>query len=103
MKNFRFEEAIYCAATEPFIRQKDFNQYYIRSQSSEDFGEQSIYGLKEKISLDNPIGAMGNSGSVVKSGGLHVHFELWNNGMAINPIPFIKNLKLVDTNTLVSK
>ena len=52
MKNFRFEQALYCAVTEPFLRRKDFNQYYIRSESSEEFGEQSIYGLKEKISLD---------------------------------------------------
>ena len=65
--------------------------------------KENFVKIGQKISLDNPIGAMGNSGSLVKSEGLHVHFELWNNGIAINPIPFIKNLKLVDTNTLVSK
>ena len=39
---------------------------------------------------------MGNSGFSVKNEGIHLHFELWKNGISIDPAPFIKNLKLVD-------
>ena len=57
----------------------------------------------QKISINEPIAEMGNSGSSVKSEGIHVHFELWKDGEVIDPAPFIKNLKLIDSNTLVLK
>ena len=55
------------------------------------------------MTVNELILEMGNSGSLIKSEGIHVHFELWKDGTAINPLPFIKNLKLVDSNTLVLK
>lgn len=53
LKNFRFEQALYCATTEPFLNKKDLDSDYIRSLPSEEFGEQSIHLLKEEISLDS--------------------------------------------------
>ena len=49
------------------------------------------------------LAEMGNSGSSVKSEGIHLHFELWQNGVTINPAPFIKKLQTIDSNTLVLK
>ena len=57
----------------------------------------------EKVNTDKPIAEMGNSGSVVKNEGIHLHFELWKDGKVINPSTFIKNLKVVDIDTFVSK
>ena len=57
----------------------------------------------EKVNTDKPIAEMGNSGSVVKNEGIHLHFELWKDGKVINPSPFIKNLKVVDIDAFVSK
>ena len=65
--------------------------------------KKNFVSVGQKISVNTPIAEMGNSGSLIKSEGIHVHFELWKDGTAINPLPFIKNLKLVDSNTLVSK
>ena len=57
LKNFRFEQALYCATNiygvEPFLNKKNLNFDYIKSESSEEFGKQSIYRLKENISLDS--------------------------------------------------
>jgi len=50
----------------------------------------------DNINLNKAIAEMGNSGSSVKNEGVHLHFELWKNGVVINPEPFIKNLKSVD-------
>lgn len=55
----------------------------------------------DKISLDKAIAEMGNSGSLVKSEGIHLHFELWKDGTPVDPLPFIKDLKSIDSNTLV--
>ena len=55
-----------------------------------------------KVSTDKPIAEMGNSGSSVKNEGIHLHFELWKDGKVINPSDYIKNLKIVDTDTYVS-
>ena len=49
------------------------------------------------------LAEMGNSGSSVKNEGIHLHFELWKDGKVINPSLFIKNLKVVDIDTFVSK
>jgi len=57
----------------------------------------------ENIKIDKPIAEMGNSGSSVKNEGIHLHFELWKDGKVINPSLFIKNLKVVDIDTFVSK
>lgn len=57
----------------------------------------------ENVSVDKPIAEMGNSGSSVKNEGIHLHFELWKDGKVINPSLFIKNLKVVDIDTFVSK
>ena len=65
--------------------------------------KKNFVNVGQKISVNTPIAEMGNSGSLIKSEGIHVHFELWKDGAAINPLPFIKNLKLVDSNTLVLK
>ena len=56
-----------------------------------------------KVNLNKPIAEMGNTGSLVKNEGIHVHFELWKNGKAVNPIKFIKNLKSVDTDNFSIK
>ena len=85
-----------------------FNLYY---SNNDDNGyitkymhnKKNFVSVGQKISVNTPIAEMGNSGSLIKSEGIHVHFELWKDGIAINPLPFIKNLKLVDSNTLVSK
>ena len=53
LKDFRFEQALYCATTEPFLNKKDLDSEHIKSLSSKEFGEQSIHLLKEEISLDS--------------------------------------------------
>ena len=53
LKNFRFEQALYCSATEQLLNKKDLDSDYIRSLDSGEFGKQSIYQLKEEISLDS--------------------------------------------------
>jgi len=64
LKNFRFEQALYCATniygrkegsplSKQFLNKKDLDSAYIKSESSEEFGKQSIYRLKENISLDS--------------------------------------------------
>ena len=65
--------------------------------------KKNFVNVGQKVSLNEPIAEMGNSGSSVKSQGIHVHFELWQNGVAINPTPFIKKLQIIDSNTLVLK
>ena len=65
--------------------------------------KKNFVNVGQKISVNTPIAEMGNSGSLIKSEGIHVHFELWKDGLVVNPLPFIKNLKLVDSNTLVLK
>jgi len=53
----------------------------------------------ESISLNKPIAEMGKTGSVLsKKEGIHLHFELWEDGNPINPFPFIKELDLIDSN-----
>ena len=55
------------------------------------------------IKVDKPIAEMGNSGSSVKNEGIHLHFELWKDGKVLDPSKYIKNLKVVDINSFVSK
>jgi murein DD-endopeptidase MepM/ murein hydrolase activator NlpD len=53
----------------------------------------------ESISLNKPIAEMGKTGFILsKKEGIHLHFELWENGNPINPFPFIKELDLIDSN-----
>ena len=56
----------------------------------------------DDIEAGNLIAEMGNSGSSVKNEGIHLHFELWENGVPIDPSMFIGNLKSVDTDKFVS-
>ena len=63
--------------------------------------KKNFVDIVQKVSVNEPIAEMGNSGSSVKSEGIHLHFELWQNGVAINPTPFIKKLQIIDSNTLV--
>ena len=50
------------------------------------------------IKLDKPIAEMGKTGSVLsKKEGIHLHFELWKNGVSINPFEYIKNLNTIDS------
>jgi len=63
--------------------------------------KKNFVDIGQKVSVNEPIAEMGNSGSSVKSEGIHLHFELWKNGVAINPTPFIKKLQIIDSNTLV--
>ena len=49
------------------------------------------------VNAGNLIAEMGNSGSSVKNEGIHLHFELWKNGIPLDPGIFIINLKSVDT------
>ena len=65
--------------------------------------KKNYVSIGQELSTNNPIAEMGNSGSLVKSKGIHLHFELWKNGVVINPNPFIKNLKLIDSSTLALK
>ena len=65
--------------------------------------KKNFVNVGQKVSVNEPIAEMGNSGSSVKSEGIHLHFELWQNGVAINPTPFIKKLQTIDSNTLVLK
>ena len=53
LKNFRFKQALYCSTTEPLLNKKDLDSDYIKSESSLEFGDQSIYLLNEEIVLDN--------------------------------------------------
>jgi murein DD-endopeptidase MepM/ murein hydrolase activator NlpD len=57
----------------------------------------------DNIKIDKAIAEMGNSGSTVKNEGIHLHFELWKDGKVVDPAIFIKNLKVVDIDTFVSK
>ena len=53
----------------------------------------------DAISLNKAIGEMGKTGSVLsKAEGIHLHFELWEDGSPIDPLPFIKGLDLIDSN-----
>tara|TARA_Y100001970_G_C14182983_1_gene830891 strand:+ start:259 stop:1089 length:831 start_codon:yes stop_codon:yes gene_type:complete len=54
LRNFHFEQALYCATTEPFLSKKNFDLEYIESESSEEFGRQTISRLKENINVDIP-------------------------------------------------
>ena len=50
------------------------------------------------IKLEKPIAEMGKTGSVLsKKEGIHLHFELWKNGVSINPFEYIKNLNTIDS------
>lgn len=57
----------------------------------------------DAIKVDKPIAEMGNSGSSVKNEGIHLHFELWKDGKVLDPSKYIKNLKVVDIDSFVSK
>ena len=65
--------------------------------------KKNFVDVGQKVSVNEPIAEMGNSGSSIKSEGIHLHFELWQNGAAINPTPFIKKLQTIDSNTFVLK
>ena len=41
----------------------------------------------DKVSIGDPIATMGNSGLESKS--YHLHFELWYNGVPVNPIEYM--------------
>ena len=56
----------------------------------------------QNVVIDKPIAEMGNSGSSVKSEGIHLHFELWKDGKVIDPSEYIKNLKNVNIDKYVS-
>ena len=56
----------------------------------------------QNVVIDKPIAEMGNSGSSVKSEGIHLHFELWKDGKVIDPTEYIKNLKNVNNDKYVS-
>ena len=50
------------------------------------------------IKIDKPIAEMGKTGSVLsKKEGIHLHFELWKNGLSINPFKYIKYLDTIDS------
>tara|TARA_B100002052_G_scaffold298982_1_gene334559 strand:- start:4010 stop:4654 length:645 start_codon:yes stop_codon:yes gene_type:complete len=50
------------------------------------------------VKLDKPIAEMGKTGSVLsKKEGIHLHFELWKNGLSINPFDYIKYLNTIDS------
>ena len=50
------------------------------------------------IKIDKPIAEMGKTGSVLsKKEGIHLHFELWKNGLSINPFEYIKYLDTIDS------
>ena len=59
--------------------------------------KKNFVSIGQKVSVNESIAEMGNSGSSVKSEGIHLHFELWKNGIALDPGMFITNLKSVDT------
>lgn len=53
----------------------------------------------QTISLKTAIAEMGKTGSILsKKEGIHLHFELWEDGNSIDPIPFINGLDLIDSN-----
>ena len=58
--------------------------------------------IGDMVNPDKAIAEMGNSGASIKNEGIHLHFELWKNGVVIDPSPFIKNLKSIDTHSFVS-
>ena len=43
--------------------------------------------LGDKVDIGDPIGIVGNSGKYTD--GPHLHFEIWQNGTALNPQEFI--------------
>ena len=52
----------------------------------------------QSVSLKTPIAEMGKTGSVLsKKEGIHLHFELWEDGNSIDPLPFINGLDLIDS------
>ena len=66
--------------------------------------KENFVKIGDSISLNKPIAEMGKTGSVLsKKEGIHLHFELWENGNPIYPFPFIKDLDLVDSNLLEFK
>jgi len=58
----------------------------------------NFVNVGDSISLDKAIAEMGKTGSVLsKTEGIHVHFELWKDGGPIDPLLFIKNIDLIDS------
>lgn len=43
--------------------------------------------IGERVAVGQRIGAMGSTG---RSTGVHLHYEVWVNGVAKNPVPFVK-------------
>jgi len=61
--------------------------------------KQNFVQSGQSVSLETPIAEMGKTGSVLsKKEGIHLHFELWEDGNSINPLPFINGLDLIDSN-----
>jgi len=58
---------------------------------------QSSLKKGEKVKVGQQIGIMGNSSNKAKlSVAVHLHFELIVNGVQIDPLPYLKNIKEVE-------
>ena len=51
--------------------------------------KKNFVSVGQKISVNTPIAEMGNSGSLIKSEGIHVHFELWKGTTTENPVKWL--------------
>ena len=58
----------------------------------------NFVNVGDSILLNKAIAEMGKTGSVLsKTEGIHLHFELCKDGGPMDPLPFIKNIDLIDS------
>jgi len=55
---------------------------------------QSPLPVGTKVEAGDIIGVMGSTGT---SSGVHLHFELYENGKAVDPLPFLQNIESEET------
>ena len=63
--------------------------------------KKNFISTNDIIDINKPIAEIGNSGSLVKNEGVHLHFELWKDGEALDPIKYIKQIKLIDSDSVI--
>ena len=63
--------------------------------------KKNFISTNDIVNIKKPIAEIGNSGSLVKNEGIHLHFELWKDGEALDPIKYINKIKLIDSDSVI--
>lgn len=56
--------------------------------------------IGDKIAKGTPIGFMGNTGY---SAGVHLHFEIWRDGVRVDPLPYLQGAEDIDGKPITEK